>query len=130
MGNPSVADWFIFKHNYENVMWNMFKVNSEVCSKLTIKRPERRHVVLVFLLLTKPFSSVPIVDFEQVNVYWNNQNKISLLCLDDYPAILITLVTWYKNHRGILLYMIIRRVRKTNDSFFLGSLRQKDCSSK
>ena len=45
------------------------------CSKLTIKKLEDViDVVLVFLLLTWayfiPFSSVSIVDFEQVNVSW------------------------------------------------------------
>ena len=105
----------------------MFKVDNK-----NTRTTSRRFGVFIvnFEHILDHFSSVPIVDFEQVNVYWNNQNKISLLCLDDYPVILITLVTWYKNHRGILLYMLIRRVRKTNDSFFLGSLRQKDCSSK
>ena len=47
----------------------MFKVNNrnnrtmwKICSKLTIKTPERRYFT--------PSSSVFIVNFEQVNVYW------------------------------------------------------------
>ena len=60
----------------------MFKVNnrntrkrSEICSKLTMKNQnDVSYVVLVFLSLTMkyltPFSSVFIVDFEQVNVSW------------------------------------------------------------
>ena len=41
----------------------------EICSKLTIKTPERRQCFT-------PFSTVSIVDFEQVNVSWllNSQN--------------------------------------------------------
>ena len=48
-------------------MWNMFKVNK--------KNDSVNDVVLVFLLLTlkyfTPFSSVPIIDSEQVNVSWD-----------------------------------------------------------
>ena len=42
-----------------------------MCSKLTIKTPERRNdVVLMFLLLALniPFSGVSLIDFKQVNI--------------------------------------------------------------
>ena len=49
----------------------------DICSKLTIKTPERRHVndvVLMSLLLTLNifhiFPNISIDVFEQVNVYW------------------------------------------------------------
>ena len=61
----------------------MFKVNNrntrtrcEICSKLTIKTPERRHwhhsVVFIvnFELNFPPYSSVSILNFEHVNAYW------------------------------------------------------------
>ena len=51
----------------------MFKVNnrntrtrSEICSKLTIKTPERRYFT--------PYSSVFIVNFEQINAGWEDVN--------------------------------------------------------
>ena len=59
----------------------LFKVNNrntikrcEICSKLTIKTPERLDVALVFLLLTlnifHTLSTVSIVYLEEVNVSW------------------------------------------------------------
>ena len=61
----------------------LFKVNDgntrtrcEICSKLTIKTPERRHwhhsVVFIvnFELNFPPYSSVSILNFEHVNAYW------------------------------------------------------------
>ena len=63
----------------------MFKVNNkdtrkscEICSKLTIKLPERRHqrcfgvfnVNFKHISYFTSFFSVSIVDFEQVNVTW------------------------------------------------------------
>ena len=66
------ADYYLFKVNNRNTT-----TRCEICSKLTIKKPERRHsvnVILVSLLLTlnifntlTPCSSVSIVKFEQVN---------------------------------------------------------------
>ena len=51
----------------------MFKVNNrntrtrcEICSKLTIKTPERRYFT--------PYSSVFIVNFEQINAGWEDIN--------------------------------------------------------
>ena len=51
----------------------MFKVNNrntrtrcEICSKLTIKTPERRYFT--------PYSSVLIVNFEQINAGWEDVN--------------------------------------------------------
>ena len=78
----------------------MFKVDN----KNTRTTSRRSGVFIVnFEHIFDHFSSVPIVDFEQVNVYWINQNKISLLSFDKYMIILITLVTLYNNHRGRLL---------------------------
>ena len=45
----------------------------EICSKLTIKTPERRHLVSLLLTLNifdTFLYNVCIVDFEQVNVFW------------------------------------------------------------
>ena len=50
--------------------------NYEICSKLTIKTPERRHwrrsdvVIVNFEHYFIPFSSVFVADSEQVNVRW------------------------------------------------------------
>ena len=45
----------------------------EICSKLTIKSPRRRSNVFIvnfehIAYLFTPFSSIPTIDFEQVNV--------------------------------------------------------------
>ena len=59
-----------------NYMFNKkTKTKCEICSKLTIKIPERRHwrVLLSLLLVLKYFKScscVFIVDFEEVNAGW------------------------------------------------------------
>ena len=63
---------YLFKVNHRNT-----RTRCEICSKLTIKTPERRHsFVLVSLLLTlnkfTPCSSVSIVNLEQVNAHWDN----------------------------------------------------------
>ena len=42
------------------------KTRCEICSKLTIKTPERRYFI--------PYSSVFIVNFEQVNACWEDIN--------------------------------------------------------
>ena len=54
----------------------------EICSKLTIKKPQQRQWrgSGVFIVNSKDnyfthFSSVSIVDFEQVNVSWDNIGK-------------------------------------------------------
>ena len=61
----------------------MFKVNNrstrrkcEICSKLTIKIPERRHcrrsgIFIVNFEHFTPSSTVSIVNFEQVNAGWD-----------------------------------------------------------
>ena len=61
---------YVLKVNNRNT-----RKRSEICSKLTMKKQnDVSYVVLVFLSLTMkyltPFSSVFIVDFEQVNVSW------------------------------------------------------------
>ena len=61
---------YVLKGNNRNT-----RKRSEICSKLTMKNQnDVSYVVLVFLSLTMkyltPFSSVFIVDFEQVNVSW------------------------------------------------------------
>ena len=70
-----------------NITWSypagnyMFKVNIRnsrtgygLCSKLTIKTPERRKMVSIWCLYCycyfTPFSSVSVVNFEQVNSDW------------------------------------------------------------
>ena len=42
------------------------KTRCEICSKLTIKTPERRYFI--------PYSSVFIVNFEKINVGWEDIN--------------------------------------------------------
>ena len=61
----------------------MFKVNNrntrtrcEICSKLTIKTPERRQWRCSGVFLAT-FSSVSTVDFEKVNVDWVNSISVS-----------------------------------------------------
>ena len=60
----------------------LFRVNNsntrkrcEICSKLTIKSPQRRSTVFIVNFehvshLFNPFSSVSTVGFEQVNICW------------------------------------------------------------
>ena len=45
----------------------------EICSKLTIKTPERRQATLMLYICTQfvHCSSVFIIDFEQVNTNWD-----------------------------------------------------------
>ena len=63
------ANIYLFKVNNKNT-----RKRCEICSKLTIKTPERRHWrrSAVFLVYSEPIShlffSVSIVDFEKVNV--------------------------------------------------------------
>ena len=62
------ANIYLFKVNNRNT-----RNRREICSKLTIKTPEqcqgrRSGVLLLILNIFLPFSSVSIVDFEQVNV--------------------------------------------------------------
>ena len=69
---PNPASIYLFKVNNRNT-----RKRPDVCSKLTMKIPEWRYlVVLVSSLLTlnysKPFPSFPIVDFEQVNICWES----------------------------------------------------------
>ena len=53
----------------------------EICSKLTIKTPQRRHsrrsgvFIVNFKHVSYLFCSVYIVDFEQVNVSWVYRRK-------------------------------------------------------
>ena len=66
----------------------MFKVNKrntrtrfEICSKLTIKTPERRQLSLLLTYLT-PCSSVSIVNFEQVNASWAENSRFQIFSGD------------------------------------------------
>ena len=59
--------WLLFDSYPANIY--LFKVNNkntrkrcEICSKLTVKTPERRHLGCPDVFI----SSVPIVDFEQI----------------------------------------------------------------
>ena len=69
--NTFPASIYLFKVNGRNT-----KNRFEICLDLTIKTPERRHwrrsgVFIVHFEHTT-FSSVSIVDFEEVNVSWVN----------------------------------------------------------
>ena len=64
----------------------LFKIKSrnnrkicDICSRLTIKTPTRRHWYRSFVFIVEDehfsklvFSSVSIVNYEQVNTYWNS----------------------------------------------------------
>ena len=78
--------WLTIDHTCKSEKTNpaniyLFEVNNrnscEICSKLTIKTPERLDCsrsgvfILNFEHILKPFSSVSIVYFEQVNVSWD-----------------------------------------------------------
>ena len=69
-GENSWASIYLFIVNNSNT-----KKRSEICSKLTIKSPQRRFTVFIvnfehISYLFTPFSSVSTVCFEQVNVCW------------------------------------------------------------
>ena len=83
---PTICRLYFFDLLNANIKANihLFQVNitnirkrCEICLKLTIKTLEDViDAILVFLLLTEntfqPFSSVSIVNFEQVNVSWDD----------------------------------------------------------
>ena len=88
---PFPTNIYLFKVNNGNT-----KKRCKMCSKLTIKAPERRHWgccgVFIDLNCTKftPFSSVTIVDFEQVDVSWVSIYLNDLLFLLKYIGLLIS----------------------------------------
>ena len=61
----------LFKFNIKNI-----RKRCEICSRLTIKTPKRRHwprsgvFIVNFEHMSNLFPNVSIVDFEQVNVSW------------------------------------------------------------
>ena len=60
----------MFKVSYRNI-----RTRCEICSKLTIKIPERCHwrrsgILIVNFEQISPCSSVSLVKFEQVNAGW------------------------------------------------------------
>ena len=72
----------------------MFKVNNrntrttcEICSKLTIKTPEQHHwrrsgvFIVNYGTYFTPYSSVSIINFEQVNAGWAIFTKEKCGCL-------------------------------------------------
>ena len=66
---------YLLKVNNRNT-----RTRCEICSKLTIKTPERRHwrrscVVIVNFEHFTPYCSVSVANFEQVNAHWE------LICL-------------------------------------------------
>ena len=71
------ANIYLFNVNNRNT-----RKRCEICSKLTIKTPERRQWRLMFSLLTLNmfhiFSIVSIVDFEQVKVSWVVHSALSI----------------------------------------------------
>ena len=56
-----LASFYFFKVNSRNT-----RNRCQICSKLTLKTPERRQICSKLT----PFSSVSIVDFEQLNFSW------------------------------------------------------------
>ena len=70
-----VVDWFNYWKTRKTRKTGKTSKRCEICSKLTIKTPERRQwrrsgVFINFNHISHLFSSVSIVDFEQVNVSW------------------------------------------------------------
>ena len=61
----------IFKFNNRDT-----RKSYEICYRLTIKTPERHHLrcpgvfIVNFEHISHLFSSVPVINFEQVNVSW------------------------------------------------------------
>ena len=73
---PNPANIYLFKFNNRSL-----RKRCESCSKLTIKIPEPRYrcrsgFLLLLLNIFHIFSSVSIVTFEQVNVYWECSLKL------------------------------------------------------
>ena len=69
---PNPANIYQFKVNNRNT-----RKRPDICSKLTVKLPERCHwgrscVSLLTLNYFTPFASFLIVEFIQVNVCWEN----------------------------------------------------------
>ena len=66
----------------------------EICSKLTIKPPKRRHwhrfggFIVNFEHISHLFSSVSIVNFEQVNAGWNGWKTIENIKLSRRQVVL------------------------------------------
>ena len=54
------------------------RASCEICSKVTIKTPKRRHLWTYFT----PCSNVSIVDFEQVNTNWAVGGNMFLIILN------------------------------------------------
>ena len=72
LGISKLTDCFSPAGNYllKVKNWNT-RTRYEICSKLTIKTPERRHWLYCWLwTYFTPCSSVSIVNFEQVNAGW------------------------------------------------------------
>ena len=69
MTNCKPTNICLFKGTNRNA-----RKRSKICSKLTVKAPERRHrlgrLTLTEHISDLSFSSVSIVNFEQVNVCW------------------------------------------------------------
>ena len=84
---PYPANIYLLKVNYKNT-----KEKCEICSKLSIEIPERHQWRLsVFIVnlehISHHFSSVSIVDFEQVNARWISTSSNDL---DDEKEIKLT----------------------------------------
>ena len=79
MSLPRLPDYVVFlMPQFNKIKFNLLKVNSwnprtisEICSKLTIKTPERRNCgdIILFLTLNNftHCSGISIVEIEQVN---------------------------------------------------------------
>ena len=116
---------------------NLFKVNNknsrkryEICSKLTIKTPERRqwrrsgvYIVKLWTYFT-PFFSVSIVNFEQANVSWvvPIHKKNDRQCLENYrPVSLLPICGKFVEHlifNEIFLFFIKNGIILPNQSGF------------
>ena len=90
---------YFFKFNKSNT-----RKSYEIYSKITIKTAERRHAVLVFLLLIlsifPTFFQCFIVDFEQVNFSWGLIQKINPIQAVSFLYLLKTSTCFKGVYRG------------------------------
>ena len=95
------ANIYVFKVNNRNT-----RTRCEIYSKLTIKTPKTSFCCFYSKLWTysTPFSSVSIVDFEQVNVSWDNYSVVKFSKQSCSTVLTNTFSEWFhkKNHRKIL----------------------------
>ena len=116
---PIPAGNYMFKDNDRNT-----RTRCEICSKLTVKIPKRRHwrrsvVFIVNFEHISHFVLVSIVNFEQVNVGWvsSNEKTLNTLTKKNFLKLFLTLL-WQ-------LFIVYRGVFWTHSDVCDGTLLQK-----